>query len=124
MNASSTSRSESLCTAGGPAPNRARVTVYKYICPYCENGRWPDGETCLECNGYGLVTNAPGYVATAMTDSGIPLGAMVCAGWWALATGKPLPQRGFRDPGGSDRCGDAPAQLAQACAAPVPEQEK
>jgi hypothetical protein len=28
-----------------------------------------------------------------------PLGAMLCAGWWAQATGQPLPDEAFRDPG-------------------------
>ena len=149
-----------------PAANTATITIFKYVCPYCDGtGRWsPDGETCLECNGLGLcndptgyadteLTRAPrppavmarpctdcayrpgspeegseslpgvgapffchhgmfrvgeGYVATAITDGGLPLGAMVCAGWWALANGEPLPEREFRDPGGSNRRTDAP----------------
>lgn len=156
-----------VCGGGRPTPNTATVTIYRYVCPYCDGkGRWAtDGETCLSCAGFGLCNEAPGfsehqlkrapkppavmarpctdcayrpgspeedsaslpgpaapffchhgmfrvgdgYAATAMTDNGLPLGAMVCAGWWALATGEPLPERAFRDPGGSDRRADAPA---------------
>lgn len=47
------------------------------------------------------------YLPTATVD-GMPLGALVCAGWWALATGNPLPEKDFHDPGGSDRHQDAP----------------
>lgn len=154
---------------GGPAPNTSKVTLYLYVCPYCDgSGQWDeDGERCMNCHGYGLtdkegirgfeldeITRAPtppavmrnpcvdcayrpgspegergvapgalnpfychhglfrqgdGYVSAANLDNGVPLGAMVCAGWWALATGRPLPEREFRDPGGSDRHADAPA---------------
>lgn len=150
----------------GATPNTATVTLYRYVCPSCDGtGRWAEGETCMQCHGYGLtdnvrgweegeITPAPtppavmrnpcvdcayrpgspeegspsrpgptqpffchhglhrvgdGYVATAMLDDGTPLGAMVCAGWWAMATGRPLPEKAFRDPGGSDRSPDAPA---------------
>lgn len=58
---------------------------------------------------HGMFRVGDGYNAPAMLDGGIPLGAMVCAGWWALATGAPLPDREFRDPGGADRREDAPA---------------
>jgi len=56
---------------------------------------------------HGMFRVGDGYVAPAMLDDGTALGAMVCAGWWALATGNPLPERAFRDPGGSDRSVDA-----------------
>lgn len=46
----------------------------------------------------------------AMTVQGFPLGAFVCASWWALATTGELPAASeFRDPGGSDRTEAAPA---------------
>lgn len=61
---------------------------------------------------HGLHRVGDSYVGPALLDSGLPLGAMVCAGWWALATGKPLPERAFRDPGGSDRHEDAPESRA------------
>ena len=157
---------------GGPAPNTAKVTLYRYVCPYCDGtGTWnEDGERCMNCSGYGLTNevrgfeeeeltfapvppavmrnpcidcayrpgspeedstarpgpNSPffchhgmfrvgdGYVAPAMIDNGIPLGAMVCAGWWALAIGQPLPDREFRDPGGADRHADAPEAAMEA----------
>lgn len=148
-------------------PNPPAVTVYKWVCPYCDGkGIWNDeGERCMNCSGYGLtneargfeedeLTPAPmppavmrnpcvdcayrpgspedgsaarpgpetpfychhglhrvgdGYVPTALLgETQLPVGAMVCAGWWALATGRPLPERAFRDPGGSDRREDAP----------------
>lgn len=44
--------------------------------------------------------------------NGMPLGALLCAGWWALATGQPLPDEAFRDPGGSDRTEDTPTNGA------------
>jgi hypothetical protein len=45
---------------------------------------------------------SPAYVGD------LPLGAMVCRGWWDLATGQAGPQRPFRDPGGANRPEDAP----------------
>jgi hypothetical protein len=48
-----------------------------------------------------------GYESPAYVGS-LPLGAMVCAGWWALATGEALPAKAFRDPGGADRPESAP----------------
>lgn len=155
---------------GGPTPNTAKVTLYRYVCPYCDGtGQWSDGERCMNCHGYGLtndvrgfeeheLTLAPvppavmrnpcvdcayrpgspeegsaarpgrdnpffchhglyrvgdGYASAANLDNGLPLGAMVCAGWWALAAGKPLPDREFRGPGGAQRHDDAPAPVAE-----------
>jgi len=62
---------------------------------FCHHGLWRIGE---------------GYVPTALLDDRVPLGAMLCAGWWALANGQPLPEKAFRDPGGSDRHHDAPTE--------------
>lgn len=155
-----------LCGPRRGDPKPLRVKIYRFVDPYCDGtGRWPDGSTCLDCNGYGLVNEAPGYteaeltpaprppavmtrpcadcayrpgspeqdtgvlpgpdvpffchhglrrvadgyVSTALLDGRLPFGAMVCAGWWALATGAALPEREFRDPGGIDRHQDAPA---------------
>lgn len=45
----------------------------------------------------GLPVSASGaYVPVAMFR-GLPLGAMVCAGWWAQQTGEPLPAREYRE---------------------------
>lgn len=59
---------------------------------YCHHGLWRVGD---------------GYESTAYVGN-LPLGAMVCAGWWALATGEALPAKPFRDPGGADRPEAAP----------------
>lgn len=48
---------------------------------------------------HGMFRVDDGYAPTAITEDGVPVGAMVCAGWWALATGRPLPKRAYRDPG-------------------------
>jgi hypothetical protein len=37
------------------------------------------------------------YVPTA-TIGELPLGAMLCAGWWAQATGQPAPDKPYREP--------------------------
>lgn len=57
---------------------------------------------------HGMHRVGDSYVGPALVNNELPLGAMVCAGWWALATGNPLPEKAFRDPGGSDRSQDAP----------------
>lgn len=52
------------------------------------------------------------YEATAYVG-GMPLGAMVCASWWALLCDGELPGSRlapFRDPGGADRAAAAPEQ--------------
>jgi hypothetical protein len=51
-----------------------------------------------------------GYVPAAWAG-GLPLGYMVCAGWWdSVVEGGPAPERQFRDPGGSNRAPAAPAE--------------
>jgi hypothetical protein len=50
----------------------------------------------------GGVYEAPAYIGE------LPLGAMVCRGWWDMAVGQDGPERPFRDPGGADRPEDAP----------------
>jgi hypothetical protein len=66
----------------------------------------PDASAPFYCH-HGMVRIDDGYEATAYVGT-LPLGGMVCAGWWALATGRPLPDRAFRDPGGADRPESAP----------------
>ncbi len=66
----------------------------------------PGVDTPFFCH-HGMVRVGDGYEAVAYYGT-LPLGAMVCAGWWALATGNPLPDKEFRDPGGADRPADAP----------------
>jgi hypothetical protein len=68
---------------------------------FCHHGmhRLPDG-------GY----ESPAYVGS------VPLGAMVCASWWALASGEELPDAGlapFRDPGGANRAESAPDSVPE-----------
>lgn len=45
----------------------------------------------------GLPVNAFGAYVPVATFRGLPLGAMVCAGWWALKTGEPLPAKPYRE---------------------------
>ncbi|MBA9005998.1 hypothetical protein [Thermomonospora cellulosilytica] len=140
-----------------------RITVTRYICPWCiGTGRACDGQ-CVECGGTGLVDGpqlgvdltcdgdpaeieavplpvppgvmrracgdcayrpgspeadagtvpavedgpfychhgmhrtSEGYQPVAWADDR-PLGYLICAGWWALATGQSLPETPYRDP--------------------------
>jgi hypothetical protein len=67
----------------------------------------PDAEVPFFCH-HGMVrVGENSYEASAYVGT-LPLGAMVCAGWWALATGEPLPDGAYRDPGGSLRPDAAP----------------
>jgi hypothetical protein len=66
----------------------------------------PDAAVPFFCH-HGMVRVGDGYEAPAYVGT-MPLGAMVCAGWWALATGGALPTAPFRDPGGADRPESAP----------------
>ena len=66
----------------------------------------PDADVPFFCH-HGMVRQGDGYESPAYVGS-LPLGAMVCAGWWSLATGEPLPDEAFRDPGGACRREDAP----------------
>ena len=84
--------------------------AYRPGSPESETGVAPGPTQPFYCH-HGLHRVGDGYVASAVLDNGLPLGAMVCAGWWALATGRSLPEREFRDPGGSDRRADAPGEL-------------
>lgn len=61
---------------------------------------------------HGLHRIDNGYVSTASMGE-VPLGAMVCAGWWNTVTGAGRPDKPFRDPGGNDRRADAPAKENQ-----------
>ncbi|MGH3942481.1 MAG: hypothetical protein ACRDTG_28435 [Pseudonocardiaceae bacterium] len=61
----------------------------------------PGAESAFYCH-HGLVRRGGGYLAGS-TVAGRPLGAMVCASWWAIhIDGDPPPVTPFRDPGGSD----------------------
>lgn len=51
---------------------------------------------------HGMHRVGDGYQAAAWVG-GMPLGYMVCAGWWAFRTGGEPPEKPFRDPGGADR---------------------
>lgn len=79
--------------------------AYRPGSPEQDSGIAPGPETPFYCH-HGLIRDGDGYITTA-TVGALPLGAMVCAGWWALATGDPLPEKAFRDPGGADRAADA-----------------
>lgn len=45
----------------------------------------------------GLPVSATGRYEPVAMYKGQPLGAMVCAGWWALKTGEPLPAAAYRE---------------------------
>ncbi|MET7776298.1 hypothetical protein ABZU94_10525 [Streptomyces mirabilis] len=45
----------------------------------------------------GLPVNAFGQYTPVATFRGLPLGAMVCAGWWALKTDEDLPAKPYRE---------------------------
>ena len=45
----------------------------------------------------GLPVNAFGAYTPVAMFRGLPLGAMVCAGWWAIQTGEPLPAKPYRE---------------------------
>lgn len=45
----------------------------------------------------GLPVSATGRYEPVAMCKGQPLGAMVCAGWWALKTGEPLPAAEYRE---------------------------
>lgn len=66
----------------------------------------PDERVPFFCH-HGMVRVGDGYESPAYVGT-LPLGAMVCAGWWALARGEPLPERAFHDPGGANRPESAP----------------
>ncbi|MYV56469.1 hypothetical protein [Streptomyces sp. SID3212] len=48
-------------------------------------------------HGYGQSYQALGTYRPAGAARTIPLGELLCAGWWALQTGRPLPVEPFRD---------------------------
>lgn len=74
-----------------PRPDNAGVPFFCHHGMHRQDG--PDGDV--------------GYVPAAECN-GMPLGYMVCAGWWNhVAEGGERPERPFRDPGGSDRRGTA-----------------
>ncbi|WP_433893053.1 hypothetical protein [Streptomyces sp. CA-111067] len=62
----------------------------------------------------GLPVSADGSYRPVATFGGLPLGAMVCAGWWALRTGEELPAVPYREvplgEDGIDRRWTGPAQ--------------
>jgi hypothetical protein len=65
----------------------------------------PAGEHPFYCHHGMLRAEEDGQVGylSAASFGGQTLGGFVCAGWWALVTGEPLPAEPFRDPGGADR---------------------
>lgn len=65
--------------------------------PELENAgaQLPDDEP-FYCH-QGLPVNAAGAYTPVATFRGLPLGAMVCAGWWALKTGEALPAAPYRE---------------------------
>lgn len=66
----------------------------------------PDASQPFFCH-HGMHRIGDSYQAAAWVG-GMPLGYMVCAGWWAMATGQPGPEAPFRDPGGADRSESTP----------------
>lgn len=67
--------------------------------PELENAgvQLPDDEP-FYCH-QGLPVSAFGAYTPVATFRGLPLGAMVCAGWWALKTGEDLPAKPYREVG-------------------------
>lgn len=67
--------------------------------PELENAgaQLPDDEPFF-CH-QGLPINAYGAYTPVATFRGLPLGAMVCAGWWALKTGETPPVKPYREIG-------------------------
>lgn len=60
------------------------------------NGANLPDESPFYCH-QGVPTNAAGkYTPTAMCD-GKPVGLMVCAGWWAMRSGEPMPSAPYRE---------------------------
>jgi len=80
--------------------------AYRPGSPESATGIAPGADTPFYCH-HGMIRQGDGYVATATVGT-LPLGAMVCASWWDMATGGELPTTPFRDPGGADRSEDAP----------------
>lgn len=75
-----------------------------------ELGDQPPADIPFHCH-HGLTRVGDGYVSPVYLN-GAPVGALVCAGWWAARIdGKPLPRVAFTDPGGSDRTASAPKAL-------------
>ncbi|MEU9972329.1 hypothetical protein [Streptomyces sp. NPDC051014] len=77
----------------------------------CGDCAYRPGSPELEANGaqlpddepfychQGIPVNASGTYTPVATFQGLPLGAMVCAGWWALQTGEQLPAAPYREIG-------------------------
>ncbi|GIH70306.1 hypothetical protein [Sphaerimonospora thailandensis] len=59
-----------------------------------EEDEQPPVERPFYCH-HGMPVVNGAYAPTAWAD-GKPLGAMVCRGWWAAATGEPLPAEAYR----------------------------
>jgi hypothetical protein len=49
--------------------------------------------------GYGGTYQPLGTYRPAGATKELPLGELICAGWWALQTGQPLPTEPYREPG-------------------------
>ncbi|SHI67280.1 hypothetical protein [Streptomyces sp. 3214.6] len=91
----------------GPAERAPRPPgVMRTPCADCA---FRKGSPELEANGVQLPDDEPffchqglpisafgAYTPTAMFR-GLPLGAMVCAGWWAFKTGEALPEKPYRE---------------------------
>ncbi|WP_371579443.1 hypothetical protein [Streptomyces sp. NBC_01314] len=75
----------------------------------CGDCAYRPGSPELEANGarlpedepfychQGLPVSASGAYTPVAMFRGLPLGAMVCAGWWAHRTGEPLPAKPYRE---------------------------
>ena len=75
----------------------------------CADCAYRPGSPELEANGAQLPDDEPffchqgtpisarGAYTPVATFRGLPLGLMVCAGWWALTTGEQLPGKPYRE---------------------------
>lgn len=60
----------------------------------------PTGDAGVFYCHQGMQKTAQGYTPAGWIGEqpSLPLGAAVCAGWWAAATGQPAPERPYREP--------------------------
>jgi hypothetical protein len=104
MHCSGTGLTDDPC---GPAERAPRPPgVMRAACADCA---LRPGSPELEANGatlpddepffchQGLPVSALGRYTPVAMFRGLPLGAMVCAGWWALETGEVLPGKPYRE---------------------------
>jgi hypothetical protein len=81
----------------GVMPGACGDCAYRQGSPELEEGGAALPERAPFWCHLGLPVSADGRYQPVATYRGLPLGQMVCAGWWALTTGEPLPERPYRE---------------------------